>query len=111
VLVETGDGKLRLELDKVGTKITVHSDGTVTVEGTKGVIVDAGTGKLELKGKEITLTATAGVTVDGGGGAVKVTAGTELALKGAMAKLEGSAQAELKAGAMCTISGALVKIN
>jgi phage protein D len=111
LLLETGDGKLRLELDATGTKITVHSDGTVTIEGPKGIVVDAGTGKLELKGKEISLTATTGVTVDGGGGAVKVTAGTELALKGTMAKLEGSAQAELKAGAMCTISGALVKIN
>jgi phage protein D len=111
VTVATGDGKLLLELDAVGTKVTVHSDGTVTVEGSQGVVVDAGTGKLELKGKEITLTATTGVTVVGGGGAVKVTAGTELALKGAMARLEGSAQAELKAGAMCTISGALVKIN
>ena len=111
LLLETGDGKLRLELDATGTKITVHSDGTVAIEGPKGIVVDAGTGKLELKGQEITLTASTGVSVDGGGGAVKVKAGTQLELTGLTAKLEGSTQTELKAGAICMITGALVKIN
>ncbi len=109
-LTTTGD-KLRLVMDATGTAITVHSDGTVLVEGKGGVVVDAGSAKLELKGSEIAMSATSGVSIDGGAGAVKVNAGGELALKGSTAKLEGSAQTEVKGGAMCSVSAALVKIN
>lgn len=103
IVLASGDGKVRIELDSVNTKITVHSDGTVTVEGPKGVVVDAGTGTLELKGKSIELSASAGVKVNGGTGAVSVATSGSLELKGTTAKLEASAMAELK--------GALVKIN
>ncbi len=111
ILLATGDAKFSVELDAVKTKVTVHSDGTVLIEGAKGIVVDAGTGKLELKGQQIALTAKQGVTVDGGGGAVEIKAGTRLALKGATATIEGDAQAELKARGVCTVQGALVKIN
>ena len=66
---------------------------------------------VELKGGNIKLTGQNGVTIDGGGGAVKITAGTDLSLTGVAAKLEGSAQAEVKGGATCSISAALVRIN
>lgn len=102
IVLASGDGKVKVELDLTGTKITVHSDGTVLVEAKNGVVVDAGTGKLELKGQEITMKAKTGVTVE---------AGTALVMKGATAKLEGSGQTELKAAGVCTISGSLVKIN
>jgi len=109
-LSTTGD-KLQLVMDSVATKITVHSDGKVLIEGKGGVVIDSASSKLELKGGEVTITSTSGVKIDGGSGSVNVTAGGELALKGATAKLEGSAQTEVKASGMLTIQGSLVKIN
>jgi uncharacterized protein involved in type VI secretion and phage assembly len=103
IVVRSGDDKVRIEMDSTGMKITVHSDGTVLVEGPKGVVVDAGTGKLELKGQSIELTAKAGVKVDGGTGPVNVATNAALQMKGMTAKLEGVGVTEIKA--------ALVKIN
>jgi len=111
VSITTGDDKLRLVMDATGSAVTLHSDGSVTVEAKNGITVDAGTGSLEMKGSDISLKATTGVTVDGGGGAVKVTAGTELSLSGITAKLAGSGQTEVSGGATTTISGGLVRIN
>jgi phage protein D/phage baseplate assembly protein gpV len=62
----TGDGKLTLQLDATGTTITLHSDGTVKIEGSRGVTVDAGTGPLALSGGDVKITAKTGVTIDGG---------------------------------------------
>ncbi|MGY1640650.1 VgrG-related protein [Geodermatophilus sp. SYSU D00703] len=111
ISLSTGDGGLRLVLDATGTAITVAGDGTVLVEGTKGVVVDAAGSKLELRGGQIELTAQRGVTVDGGGGPVEVTAGGPLSLTGTTATLEGSAQTEVKGGALCSVRAALVRIN
>jgi phage protein D len=111
VTIRSGDDKLQLLLDATGTKLTVHSDGTVLVEAKQGVTVDAASSTVELKGGNIKLTGQNGVTIDGGGGAVKVTAGSELSLTGVSAKLEGSAQTEVKGGATCSISAGLVRIN
>jgi phage protein D len=111
IRIATSDDKLTLTLDATGTKLTVHADGTVLVEGTQGVTVDAGNSTLDLKGGSLNLKATNGVTIDGGGGAVQVTAGGQLALKGTTASLEGSGQAEIKGGGLCSISAAMVKIN
>jgi len=111
VTIRTGDGKLQLLLDATGTKLTVHSDGTVLVEGGQGVTVDAADSTVELKGGDIKLTGKNGVTIDGGSGAVKVTAGSDLSLTGLAAKLEGSSQTEVKGGATCSISAGLVRIN
>ena len=41
VTIRTGDDKLQLLMDATGTKLTVHSDGTVLVEARQGVTVDA----------------------------------------------------------------------
>ena len=101
--LSTGDDALRLVLDATGTAVTVHSDGTVTVEGAKGVVVDAKQSKLELKGATVEMTATRGVTVDGGGGGVSVKAGTAVELTGTTASLVGRTSAEVK--------GAIVRIN
>lgn len=73
VRVSTGDGKLKLQLDRQATTITVHSDGTVnitaakkvTVSGEEGITLDAGSGALELKGKSVAVTGST-VSVDGG---------------------------------------------
>ena len=111
VLVETKDAALSLRLDAAKTAVTVHSDGTVVIEGSKGITVDAASADLDLKAGTISLKATGGVTVDGGGGDVTVKSGAALALNGTTAKLEGSAATEVKGGATCSISAALVKIN
>ncbi|WP_111765076.1 VgrG-related protein [Nakamurella deserti] len=111
VSLSTTGGRLRLTLDAVGTAVTLHSDGTVLVEGKGGVVVDAASAKLELKGGQIALTATSGVTIDGGAGGVEATTGGRLSLKGATATLEGSAQTTVKAGGVLTVQGSLVKIN
>ncbi len=94
ISMKTSDDKVQLVIDAAGTKVTVHSDGSVLVEGKTGVVVDAGQSKLELKGGEVSVTAQGALT-----------------LKGAQAKLEGSAQAEVKGGSLCSVTGGLVKIN
>jgi phage protein D len=111
VTIRTGDDKLQLLMDATGTKLTVHSDGTVLVEAKQGVTVDAATSTVELKGGDIKLTGKNGVTIDGGSGAVTVTAGSDLSLTGLTAKIEGSTQTEVKGGATCSISAGLVRIN
>lgn len=111
VTIRTGDDKLQLLMDATGTKLTIHSDGTVLVEARQGVTVDAASSTVELKGGDIKLTGKNGVTIDGGTGAVKVTAGSDLSLTGVTAKLEGSAQADVKGGATCSISAGVVRIN
>ncbi|MET0863304.1 MAG: VgrG-related protein [Nakamurella sp.] len=109
-LATTGD-KLQLKMDSVDTKITVHSDGKILIEGSKGIVIDSASSKLELKGSEVTITATSGVKVDGGSGAVNVNTSGPLALKGSTAKLEGTGTTEVKASGVLTVQGSLVKIN
>ena len=111
VRLATKDDKLLINLDHVGTTITVHADGKVLVEGSQGITIDASSAAMELKGGSIALKATNGVTVDGGGGAVSVKSGAALSLTGTTAKLEGSTTTEVNGGAMVSVSGAMVKIN
>lgn len=95
VTMASQDDKVSLVLDATGTKVTVHADGTVLVEGSQGVVIDAARSKLELKGGQISITGTQGVTVDGGTGPVKVSGST----------------LDLKGGATASLSAGLVKIN
>jgi len=69
---QTGDEKLQIVLDAVKTKITVHSDGTVLIQGKSGIVIDAQSSKLELKGGQVSVTATQALTLQGG--TVKVAA-------------------------------------
>jgi phage protein D len=107
----TGDDKLRLELDKQGSKITIHSDGTVLVEAKNGVTVDAGNGDVAMTGKAISLTAKQGVTVDAGTGTLGLASKSKVDMHGAQVSVSGDAQTEIKGGASCAISAALVRIN
>ena len=81
-------------LDATGTAVTLHSDGTVLVEGKQGITVDAGSSSLKLTGSDISLTAKTGVKVDGGSGQVSVQTSGQLSLSGTTAKLAGSGQTE-----------------
>ncbi len=109
-LSTTGD-KLQLKMDSVDTKITLHSDGKILIEGKSGIVIDSASSKLELKGGEVSVTATNGVKIDGGGGGVDVQTNGQLSLKGSTAKLEGQGTAEVKASGVLTVQGSLVKIN
>lgn len=111
VAAATADGAVRVLLDGVGTAVTVHSDGTVTVRGGKGVVVDAGTGTLDLRGDRVTVTARSGVTVDGGTGAVALTTAGPLTAKGATTTVEGSGTTTVKSAGVLTVQGSLVRIN
>lgn len=110
VLAETGDGRLRLALDKIGTAIELHSDGTVLIQGTRGVVIDGVDSKIELTSGEIVLNGKRSVKISGSRGSVDVdTAGVRV--QGPSVKVAASAAAEFKAGGPAVISGALVKIN
>ena len=110
ITAETGDGKLKIFLDSVGTKSQIHSDGEVLIEGKKGVVVDAATSNLELKGKKISITATNGVACPAAPATLTWNP------KGFVAerndgKVAAKAAAQFQAGGPNTITGAPVKIN
>ncbi len=119
VRLATGDGKLTLHLDQQATSIMVHSDGSVeiradrqvTVTAQQGISVDAGQGKLELAGDSVRVTARTGVQVDGGAGALTLRTQGQVDVKGTTVGVSGTAATEIKGGATCSISAALVKIN
>jgi uncharacterized protein involved in type VI secretion and phage assembly len=111
VTTETGDGKLRIALDSVGTQVIVHSDGTVLVEGKNGIVVDAATANIELKGRKISMTATQGITVAGGTGAVDIDTNAGVSINGTTVKVAAKAAAEFRASGPNVITGAPVKIN
>jgi phage protein D len=111
IRMTTKDEKLKLVLDSVGTTVTVHADGKVLVEGSQGITLDAASSDLALSAGTIAIKASNGVTVDGGGGPVSVKAGTDLSLSGVNAKLDGSANTDVKGGAVCSVSAAMVRIN
>lgn len=111
VTVQTADDKLILNLDAVATTITLHSDGTVQIEGAKGIVVDAASANLDLKGGKITIAGQQGIEIKSTAGNVSVQSSAQLELKGITTKLEGSAMTEVKGGATCAISGGLVRIN
>ncbi|MFI9585430.1 VgrG-related protein [Streptomyces sp. NPDC052236] len=119
VRMVTGDGKLTIDLDRKGTKIVVHSDGTVeidakdkvTVKAGNGALMDAGSGTLELIGKSVKVTAQTGVEVDGGSGQVGLKTSGGVDVKGTQVSVNGTSRTEIKGGAMCSINAGLVKIN
>jgi phage protein D/phage baseplate assembly protein gpV len=86
IALTTGDGKHTFTLDATGSSVTLHSDGSVTIEAKTGITVDAGTGTLTLKGGQIEMTATAGIKLDGGP-SVNVNASGQVAVSGAMIRL------------------------
>lgn len=99
----SGDGKLKVVLDRKGTVITVHSDGQVVIEATKdvsitgkGVTVDATSGVLELRGQQIKATAKSGIQLDAGSGALKATT---------------SGQAEISGGPHLQLRASMIDIN
>jgi uncharacterized protein involved in type VI secretion and phage assembly len=110
VKLATGDGKHVFTLDQKATKVTLHSDGSITIEAKNGVTVDAGSGPLDLKGQKVSITSQSDVIVNANA-KLTLTGNSEATLKGAQAKVEGTAAAELTASGSVTVRGGIVRIN
>ena len=89
----------------------MQSDGTVVIEGSKGITLDAKNSDLTMKAASVKMNATNGVQMDGGSGAVQVKSNGTVSVEGMSVSVKGQTTAELKGGAMTTITGAMVKIN
>ena len=111
VRLATKDDKLSIFIDKTNTTITVQADGTVLIEGSKGITLDAKDSDLTMKAKSVKVDATNGVQMDGGTGAVQMKSNGSVSVEGMSVSVKAQTTAELKGGAMTTITGALVKIN
>ncbi|WP_327368812.1 VgrG-related protein [Streptomyces sp. NBC_01217] len=115
----TGDGKLKIDLDRRGTVIVINSDGSVTIEAKQqvsiravhGVALDGGQGTLELSGDSVTLTSRSGVRVDGGTGEVKLSTGGTVDVQGAQVAVNGTQRTDIRGGSSLAINAPLVKIN
>ncbi|MGW2089290.1 VgrG-related protein [Streptomyces sp. NPDC001880] len=115
----TGDGKLKIDLDRRGTVIVINSDGSVNIEAKqqvsikadRGVALDGGQGTLELSGDSVTLKARGGVNVDGGNGEVKLSTGGTVDVRGAQVAVNGTQRTDIKGGGSLAINAPMVKIN
>ncbi|MFF9512132.1 VgrG-related protein [Streptomyces sp. NPDC014724] len=115
----TGDGKLKIDLDRRGTVIVINSDGSVNIEAkqqvsikaARGIALDGGQGTLELSGDSVTLTSRSGVNVDGGNGEVKLSTGGTVDVRGARVAVDGTQRTDIKGGGSLAINAPLVKIN
>ncbi|MFF4080529.1 VgrG-related protein [Streptomyces sp. NPDC001777] len=115
----TGDGKLKIDLDRKGTVIVINSDGSVNIEAkqqvsikaARGVALDGGQGTLELSGDSVTLTSRSGVSVDGGNGEVKLATGGTVDVRGGTVAIDGTQRTDIKGGSSLAINAPLVKIN
>ena len=111
IKAETGDGKLLISLDSVGSQIVVHSEGKVFIEANNGVVVDAAGSNMEFKARKITMNATNGVAMSGGSGPVDIDTQAALSVTGTTVKVVAKGAAEFKAAGPNVITGAPVKIN
>ncbi|MEV8456203.1 VgrG-related protein [Streptomyces sp. NPDC052095] len=115
----TGDGKLKIDLDRKGTVIRVHSDGSVTIEAKqqvsiradRGVSLDGGQGALELSGESVTLKSRGGVSVDGGNGEVTLSTGSTVEVRGAEVTVDGTRRTDLRSSGSLSVNAPMVKIN
>ncbi|WP_031080000.1 VgrG-related protein, partial [Streptomyces sp. NRRL WC-3549] len=119
VRLSTGDGKLTIDLDRKGTAVVVHSDGSVTIEATEqvaissagGVTLDAGRGALELTGDSVTLTSRNGVSLDGGNGRVALSTQGAVEVQGAQITVDGTRRTDVRSGGSLSVNAPLIKLN
>ncbi|MFC4909634.1 VgrG-related protein [Actinomadura gamaensis] len=77
VTVSSGDDRMSVELNELGTRVKVHSDGTVEIHGARGVTVDGG------------------ATVQVNGAAIDIK-GAEIGMEAAMLKITGMVEVQGK---------------
>jgi type VI secretion system secreted protein VgrG len=100
---------------------TTHVDQEWKLTADEGASVEVGgSAKLDMKPDEILMEAPSGITFKCGDNKIAMTptgitlqtsAGAKVVLQGPMVNVEGGANVTVKAGAMLTIQGVLVKIN
>ncbi|MCP2342442.1 VgrG-related protein [Actinomadura rupiterrae] len=84
VTVSSGDDRMSVELNELGTRVKVHSDGTVEIRGARGVTVDGG------------------ATVQVNGAAIDIK-GAEIGMEAAMLKITGMVEVQGKVNVMGVI--------
>ncbi|MFE5111328.1 VgrG-related protein [Streptomyces sp. NPDC056663] len=67
VRIASGDNKLKINLDRTNTEITVDSDGSVSIKGSKSVSVEAGTDLTLSARRELTIKSGGRLSIEGGG--------------------------------------------
>ncbi|MBH1939185.1 VgrG-related protein [Streptomyces sp. AV19] len=93
VLLATGDGKLRIDLDQSSTTVVIKSDGEVSIKSKKislegdDISLDAKNGRLSLAGQQVAVKAQTNVAVD------------------------AQANVSLSGNGICTIKGSVIKLN
>jgi phage protein D len=95
ITLRTGDDKYYLDLNKTDTKITVSSDGDVTIQATRG--------KVFVEAKDMELKASGTLKAESTGAATFKSS--------AKMTVEGAAGLELKSSGVVEIKGAVVKLN
>lgn len=118
VRLRSGDEKLWIDVNQGKTTIAVTSEGTVTITGKQGVTIESDAG-IDLKAKQkVTIAGEQGVSIQGATvevkgktGATVDAGGGPLTLKGTGGEVSSTAVFAVKAAAVLTIQGALVKIN
>ena len=118
VRVVTGDGKLRLTLDRRQTEIVVHSDGSVRIEAGRqvsvqatGVELDAGSGRLRLTGDVVEVNARSGLEMRGGTGPVTVSGDAAVSVRGRQVTVNGTDRTDVRGGGSLSVSAPMVRIN
>ncbi len=108
-LMESGTIITEILLEKAGKKLTIHSKGSIELNADQSISLNAAnininaSQELKLEGKA------KGASLKGF--KVDVEAETELKAKGIAATFEGTVLANFKAGALASLTGAIVKIN
>ena len=106
--LETSSGE-KIDISAGDKKITIKSGGDIVIDGTGDVKISATKGLTLSAGTELKMSApTVKITADG---TAEITSTGQLSLKGTTAQLNGDATLTVAANAVCTIQGALVKIN
>lgn len=99
-LQENGTIIAEILLEKNDKKITIHSKGKIAINADQSISLNSGS---------ININASQDLKMSGMN--VEIEAKADLKAKGLNATVEGTAQAEFKAGAMASLTGAIVKIN
>ncbi|MCT9092708.1 VgrG-related protein [Streptomyces sp. ASQP_92] len=96
IRLRTGKGRLHIQMNEARTSLTINSDGSVEIKGTRSVDIEAG-GNLSLKaGGNLSLKS---------GGAIEIDAGMAINVKAGLAlDLKAGGEASLGAGGLLALN-------
>ncbi|MFJ9407346.1 VgrG-related protein [Streptomyces sp. NPDC101393] len=98
IRLQTGNGRLTVHMDEARTSVTIKSDGSVSIQGTRNVQIKAG-GNLSL--------AAVGSMTLSAGGAVDIKAGAKFGvMAGGAATINAGGAALISAGGAATVNAA-----